>query len=72
MKSGQEVKKTKFQSERQKRYRCHARLKKRGYVVKAKERTVYAYDFNPDDKDLVYLQSHGYNLQKLLWQTHST
>jgi len=59
----QEVKKTKFQAESAKRYRCHARLKKKGYKVVATQRTVYSTYFPEDDKDLNYLKSHGYNLQ---------
>ena len=53
----------KFKTEAAKRYRAHARLKKKGYKVAAKQRTVYAVDFDTTDKDLIYLQSHGYNLQ---------
>jgi len=53
----------KFKTERQKRYRAHARLKKKGYKVDGRQRTVYAYEFPTDDKDLAYLLEHGYNLQ---------
>jgi len=53
----------KFKTERQKRYRAHARLKKKGYKVAAKQRCVFAVSFDMTDKDLIYLQSHGYNLQ---------
>lgn len=56
------MKTSKFKNERQKRYAAHARLKKKGYKVDAKQRTVYAQSF-PDDKDLKYLLEHGYNLQ---------
>ena len=54
---------SKFKDERQKRYRAHARLKKKGYKVAAKQRCVFAVIFDMTDKDLIYLQSHGYNLQ---------
>jgi len=61
--TGFKKKKTRIQSEAAKRYRAHARLKKKGYKVDGRQRTVYSVSFDPDDKDLIYLQSHGYNLQ---------
>lgn len=66
MKSAKEAKKTKFQSESSRRYRAHARLKKKGYKVDGRQRTVYSVTFNPEDKDLIYLLEHGYNLQHSL------
>lgn len=54
---------SKFKTEAAKRYHAHARLKKKGYRIAAKQRTVYSVTFDPDDKDLKYLLEHGYNLQ---------